>query len=238
MNARPRILDLFCGAGGAAMGYYRAGFDVVGVDIKPQPRYPFEFVQADALDVLHEVVLWPGPGFDYAAIHASPPCHDWSPLASVTGSDGTGELLGRTLDHLSHLALPWVVENTSRAPLTPTSDLFGRHGTMLCGTMFGLKVIRHRLFETSFPVPSMTCGSHVGEFYAPAGHGDPNWKRREANPHLSGPGYADRCREAMGIEWMNRDELAQAIPPAYTEWLGAFLRASVTPSPPLEEAEA
>ena len=71
--------------------------------------------------------------------------------------------------------------------------------------------------------PAPPCGSHEGEFYSPAGHGDPNWKRRDANPHLNGPGYADRCRKAMGIDWMNRDELAQAVPPAYSEWIGKQL---------------
>lgn len=228
---KPRLLDLFCGAGGAAMGYHRAGFEVVGVDHEPQPNYPFEFHQADALDVL--AALEHEPNGDIAdgwlhrqrfdAIHASPVCHDWSPLASVTGTNGTGELLLATLAKLRRIGIPWVVENTTGAPLPFQSDLFGRHGVELCGTMFGLKVIRHRLFEASFALVAPPHGSHVGEFYAPAGHGDPNWKRRDANPHLHGKGYADRCRDAMGIKWMNRDELAQAIPPAYTEWIGRQL---------------
>jgi hypothetical protein len=115
------------------------------------------------------------------------------------------------------------VENVVGAPLADQSDLFGRHGVMLCGTNFDLQVIRHRIFETSFPLPAQQCAAHVGEFYSPAGHGDPNWKRREENPHLTGPGYADRCRKAMGIDWMNRDELAQAAPPAYSEWIGQHL---------------
>ena len=216
--SRLRLLDLFCCAGGAGMGYHRAGFEVVGVDIDPQPNYPFEFHQADAIEVLES---WDLFGFD--AIHASPVCHDWSPLASVTGTNGTGALLLQTLDLLPSTGLPWIVENVTGAPLPTQSDLFGRHGAVLCGTMFGLKVIRHRLFEASFPLSTPTHGSHEGEFYAPAGHGDPNWKRRDANPHLSGPGYADRCRDAMGMDWVNRDELAQAIPPAYTEWLGGLL---------------
>ena len=223
---KPRLLDLFCGAGGATRGYQQAGFYVVGVDIEPQPNYcGDEFVQMDALVALVGI-----DGFDEAfdAIHASPVCHDWSPLASVTGTNGTGKLLLNTLDALRHQALPWIVENVSGAPLPNQSDLFGRHGVELCGTMFGLKVIRHRLFEASFPLSAPQHGSHVGEFYAPAGHGDPNWKRRDANPHLSGKGYADRCRAAMGIGWMNRDELAQAIPPAYTEWLGRQLLAVVS----------
>jgi DNA (cytosine-5)-methyltransferase 1 len=120
-----------------------------------------------------------------------------------------------------------VVENVEGADMPTQPDIFERYGVMLCGTMFGLRVLRHRMFETSFIVEQMPCGSHAGEFYAPAGHGDPNWKRREANPHLSGVGYADRCRNAMGIDWMNRDELAQAIPPAYTEWIGQRLMQQV-----------
>lgn len=216
---RPRLLDLFCGAGGCTKGYQRAGFYVVGVDIEPQPNYCGDhFVQADALEYLTR----PEASI-FDAIHASPPCHDWSPLASVTGIDGTGALLVQTLELLPQTGRPWVVENVSNAPLPKQSDLFGRHGVVLCGTMFGLKVLRHRLFEASFPVTVPVHGSHTGEFYAPAGHGDPNSRRREANPHLRGKGYADRCREAMGVDWMSRDELAQAIPPAYTEWLGRQL---------------
>lgn len=217
---KPRLLDLFCCEGGAGVGYHRAGFDVVGVDIEPQPRYPFEFHQADALAVLRGEIL---DLSTFDAIHASPVCHDWSPLASVTGRDGSGDLLLATLDLLPAIGVPWIVENVSGAPLPMQSDLFGRHGVMLCGTMFELRVLRHRLFEASFPLAAPTHGSHVGEFYAPAGHGDPNWKRRDANPHLSGPGYADRCRAAMDTPWMTRDGVSQAIPPAYTEWLGRQL---------------
>jgi DNA (cytosine-5)-methyltransferase 1 len=220
MSRRRRLLDLFSGAGGCSVGYARAGFEVVGVDIEPHPDYPFEFHQGDAIEWLE--MLYDDPSFiaPFDAIHASPVCHDWSPLASVTGRDGSGDLLLQTLAKLPRLGMPWVVENVVGAPLPHQDDLFGRYGVELCGSMFGLKVLRHRLFEASFPITAPPHGSHVGEFYAPAGHGDPNWKRREANPHLSGKGYADRCREAMGIDWMNRDELAQAIPPAYTEHIG------------------
>jgi DNA (cytosine-5)-methyltransferase 1 len=226
---KPRLLELFCGAGGATKGYQRAGFYVVGVDLHPQPNScADEFHQGDAIEWLE--MLYDDPSFiaPFDAIHASPVCHDWSPLASVTGKNGSGDLLLGTLAKLPRLGKPWVVENTSGAPLPHQSDLFGRHGLMLCGTMFGLQVIRHRLFEASFPMSAPTHGSHEGEFYAPAGHGDPNWKRRDANPHLQGKGYADRCRKAMGIDWMNRDELAQAIPPAYTEWIGTQLMEQLT----------
>lgn len=219
------MLDLFCGAGGAAMGYYRAGFDVVGVDINPQPHYPFEFHQGDAIEYLeaHANIAMSHGGPTVDAIHASPVCHDWTSLASVSGKNGTAALLTDTLELIQYTGVPWVVENVVGAPLPHQSDLFGRHGVILCGTMFGLKVQRHRLFESSFPIPTPDHGSHEGEFYSVAGHGDPNWKRRDELPHTSGPGYADRCRDAMGIDWMTRDELSQAIPPAYTQFIGEQL---------------
>ena len=228
MASKPRLLDLFCGAGGAAMGYSRAGFEVVGVDIKPQPHYPFEFYQVDALDVLR---CWNRTRYTalmdegFAAIHASPPCQDHSSLASITGGNGTGWLLDATLKLLQDTGLSWVVENVVGAPLPNGSTLFGQHGVELCGTMFGLGVLRHRLFEASFSVAAPLHRPHVGTFYSPAGHGDPNWRHREEHPEMHGLGYADRCREAMGIDWMNRDELSQAIPPAYTEFIGSQLLA-------------
>ena len=123
---RPRLLDLFCGAGGAAMGYHRAGFDVVGVDNRPQPRYPFEFHLGDAMS-------WPLGGFD--AIHASPPCQRWT-AAGTSRSIGNGhpDLLTPTLARLSGQGAPWVV---------PTAPL---PGFVLCGATFGLPIVRHRRF--------------------------------------------------------------------------------------------
>jgi DNA (cytosine-5)-methyltransferase 1 len=126
---RPRLLDLFCGAGGAAVGYHRAGFDVTGVDISPQPRYPFEFRQADAM-------TFPLDGYD--AIHASPPCQDHSPLQSVAGIHGTGWMLDATLGRLARQPAPWIVENVAAAR--------NRADFLLCGEMFGLRTVRHRRF--------------------------------------------------------------------------------------------
>lgn len=218
--ARSRLLvDAFCCAGGATKGYQRAGFTVIGVDCEPQPHYcGDEFIQMDALEYLALIQAF---RVKVDAVHASPPCQDWSALASVTGGNGTGWLLEATLPILRRLPCPWVCENVVGAPLPRTDNLFGDYGVELCGTMFGLQVLRHRLFQTSFPVVPPEHGSHDGEFYSPAGHGDPSWSRRERDPKFKGKGYAARCAAAMGIDWMNRDELAQAIPPAYTEWLGA-----------------
>jgi hypothetical protein len=131
--SRPRLLDLFCGAGGAAVGYHRAGFDVVGVDINPQPHYPFEFHQGDAM-------TWPLDGFD--VIHASPPCPAYANVTRWRGNQGDHpDLLPGTRLRLEQAGVPWVIENVPGAPMRP--DL------ILCGSQFGLAVRRHRWFETS-----------------------------------------------------------------------------------------
>lgn len=205
MRARPRLLDLFCGAGGAAMGYYRAGFDVIGVDLNPQPHYPFEFYQADALT------------FEIRgahAVHASPPCQHYSRMRSVTRGQYP-DLVAATRDWLEAAGVPWVIENVPGAPL--------RDPVELCGLSFGLNVIRHRLFESPVCLLAPAHGAHRPGTYSPTGHGDPNWRERAAFPHLRGRGYTQRCREAMGVDWMTRDELAQSIPPAYTEHIGKQL---------------
>jgi DNA (cytosine-5)-methyltransferase 1 len=205
------LIDFFCKAGGTSVGYSRAGFAVVGVDIEPQRNYPGEFVQMDALEAIPRMrELWP----DAVAAHASPPCQGYSRMNSVHKRDYP-LLIEPVRDALQASGLPYVIENVEGAPLVDPITL--------CGSSFGLKVLRHRLFESNVPLSAPPCGSHVGEFYSPAGHGDPNWRHREKNPHLKGKGYTDRCRAAMGISWMNRDELAEAIPPAYTEHIGRQL---------------
>ena len=211
----PRLLDLFCGAGGAAMGYHRAGFEVVGVDIAPQPDYPFKFYQRNALDV-----LWEGwANFD--VIHASPPCHDHSALRSRSGLDGTGGLLSETIRLLEQAGLPYVVENV------PGSELdMGGAWTLLCGSSFGLKVRRHRLFRTNFPILSLPCehaiqGQPIGCYGA--GTHSKNARGRKGNA-------AERA-EAMGIDWMTVAEMSQAIPPAYAEFIGAQLLAHLAAVP-------
>lgn len=199
---RPRLLDLFCGAGGAAMGYHRAGFDVVGVDIKPQPRYPFEFIQADAFYALK---AW---GYRFNAVHASPPCQAYS-WAAKRWDVERDDLLAPTRSALIQSGMPWVIENVVGAPM-------GNYVT-LCGTMFGLGVIRHRLFESSQSIallrpPCAHVGSvGEGDYVTVAGHGG----NGRAALHL--------WKDAMGIDWMKREELTQAIPPAYTEYIGREL---------------
>jgi DNA (cytosine-5)-methyltransferase 1 len=205
--SRPRLLDLFCGAGGCSVGYHRAGFEVVGVDIRPQKNYPFEFHQADAM-------TFPLEGFD--AIDASPPCQRYS-ITRRMHNDGEDhpDLVAATRHRLIASGVPWIIENVVGSPLF--------NATTLCGLMFGLKVLRHRLFETSFmvmtpPHPKHPSGNltnasrgyNTGEsgFVCVAGH---NFVREAG-------------AQAMGIDWpMTRPELAQAIPPAYTEFIGGFL---------------
>ena len=207
---RPRLLDLFCGAGGASMGYHRAGFDVTGVDIEPQPNYPFRFIQADALGE-----LW--TGFD--AVHASPPCQAYSRLAAMHPEREYPELIEPARALLCALGVPYVIENVEGAPL--------HSPLMLCGSMFGLGVERgylrrHRLFECSFPTMGMSC-QHRGRAVGVYGHGGCSGKHRML--------YAPEARAAMGIDWMNRDQLTQAIPPAYTEYVGGWLMRGLDHAP-------
>jgi DNA (cytosine-5)-methyltransferase 1 len=196
----PRLLDLFSGAGGAAMGYHRAGFEVVGVDIEPQPRYPFEFHQADALTYLLE-------GFD--VIHASPPCQDHSATAVIAGRPhGTGWMLAAMRDRLRAAAVPYVLENVEGA------DMPG--AAVLCGRMFGLMMYEHRQFETSFVIPVPWHPAHAWRTTKMGRPPKPD-ECMQVTGHFSD---VDEARRRMGCEWMTRDELAQAIPPAYTRHVG------------------
>lgn len=225
---RPRLLDLYCCAGGASAGYHAAGFDVVGVDAVRQPNYPFEFVQADALSILRGMLDYPSfsgemwrPGY-FAAVHASPPCQDHSESRRLSGTHGTGWLLGTTRDLLNQTGLPWVLENVSGAPLASQDDLFGANGVTLCGCMFpslrGL-LYEDRLFETSFPVPQPP---HVKHIWPQTKMGRPPQPGEcmQVTGHFSDVAEA---RRRMGAPWMSRDELAQAIPVAYAEYVGSCL---------------
>lgn len=208
-----KILDLFCGVGGASVGYHRAGFEVVGVDINPQPDYPFEFIQADAIDILKDVDL---SGFH--AIHTSPPCQAHSYISKGTNKGReyinlvpeTRELLARAEKNYGVVT---VIENVPGAGL--------RKDAVLCGEMFGLSVIRHRHFEMSFHPKRIAHKPHRGKV---AG-----WRHGviQSGPYVSVygdggyKGTVAEWQEAMDIVWTdNRKSIAEAIPPAYTEWLG------------------
>ena len=220
---RPRLLDLFCGAGGAAMGYHRAGFDVVGVDINPQPHYPFEFHQDDVMDVLRL------PGLEnYDLVHASPPCQGYSPHVSSSSSRWAGtrgkdeaRLIDAVRWHLVKSGKPYVIENVVGA----RHELRGP--ALLCGTMFGLPIPRHRLFESPFlsawDAPRHAPCSGVAKAYA----SDRGWDPRDMTVTGKGrhAGTKERWAEVMGWpEYRGTQHgLREAIPPAYTEWIGAQL---------------
>lgn len=218
---RPKLLDLFCGAGGCAMGYHRAGFDVVGVDVKYQPRYPFQFFQREALAFLGGLVNDTGAsaGYsltDFAAIHASPPCQRYSRLFTTMEHRRKDhpDLVDKTRTMLRKTGLPWVIENVVGAPMCQFS-------VVLCGAMFGLRTYRHRLFESSFVMPYIEHPKHKIK-------SDKGSRRKEyflAGGFISVVGDVGRyCgKEAMGIDWMTGEELSQAIPPAYTEYIGRQL---------------
>lgn len=207
-RVRPHLLDLFCGPGGATRGYQRAGLHVIGVDIAAQPRYCGDwFLQMDAL-------RFPLDGFD--AIHASPPCQAYSQMHGSTGPD----LIGPIRERIEATGLPYIIENVQGAPL-----LLDRT-TMLCGSMFDLDVERHRLFETNWPLGDHDWPCRHG-IWAPRydvhDHGR-RYKSRVVPVYGTGGGKAaEHWGKAMGIDWMTRAELAEAIPPAYTEWIGSRL---------------
>jgi DNA (cytosine-5)-methyltransferase 1 len=218
-----RILDLFCGAGGAAVGYARAGFEVVGVDIKPQPNYPFEFHQDDALFVLASIAR--RGDYDYSAIHASPPCQAFTAYRRKGHGvgDGYGDMIAETRELLEQTGLPWVIENVKGAPLLGP--------LMLCGSMFDppLDVQRHRYFESN---------GWMDESQWPCRHDlwTPRWPaatNRALNSRKTVEIGVWRIpletqRRAMGVDWeITREELSQAIPPAYTEFIGGQLMASL-----------
>ena len=217
---RPWLLDLFAGPGGAGEGYRRAGFHVVSVDIAPQKHNPHEFYQGDALHVL-DTLLTPGGEWngyrlhDFQIIHASPPCQDYCPLKALHPEKVYPRLIEPTRARLRQTGLPWVMENIPTAPLL--------YGVTLCGTMFDLRVYRHRCFETSHYLWQPAHPGHVKRTGAGKG------QRQRKSAYLSGnfvtvTGNVGRyAGEAMGIDWMTGKEISQAIPPAYTQWIGQHL---------------
>lgn len=221
---RPRMLDLFCGAGGAAVGYHRAGFDVVGIDINPQPNYPFEFHQADAMDYLLCNGPWPLL-WEFDAIHASPPCQLYSAANNIHQRTDHPDLVASVRNLIEILGIPWVIENVPRAPL--------RNPVTVCGRSEEVGVIgvkRHRLFESNYLLFGTTCPpGHPGDWVCVFGHTVLERSPQIGRTAKDGPIFrrkhlgVARGREAMGIDWMTREELSEAIPPAYTEWIGRQL---------------
>lgn len=204
-----RLLDLFCGAGGASVGYARAGFEVVGVDLHEQPNYPFEFHRADALKVASLL-----RHFD--AVHASPPCQAYTTLKARNRHIEHPALIEPVRAMLLASGLPYVIENTPDAPLIEP--------IMLCGSMFdGLGVMRHRIFESNVELAAPRACDHTRGVarYLVRNHGRDYLTRWCPVYGTGGKKAAEHWAEAMGIDWMTRAELAEAIPPAYTEWIGA-----------------
>ena len=197
-----KLLDLFCGAGGAGEGYRLAGFDVTGVDVCPQPKNPHEFIMADAIEYLAAY------GYQYDAIHASPPCQAYTKATKQWRMKGRkyADMIHITREALVEIGKPYVIENVPGSPLN--------NPILLNGSVFGIKIHRPRYFETSFfmmqpdvpPMKPVKMGRSVidGDIVQPVGH-------------FSGVRYVAK---EMGCAWMGQKELAQAIPPAYTEYIG------------------
>lgn len=211
--SRPRLLDVGCKAGGASMGYHRAGFEVVGLDREPQPNYPFEFIQADLRDL---DPAWLAANFHVAT--GSPPCWKHSVLRHRTGRDYE-DFIPETRALFQASGLPYVIENVVGAPLLDPLTL--------CGTQFpGLRVKRHRLFESNVPLtapmphPRGRHPLHYTRDKRKAHYGLLNEWTAFVSVNGGGNCSAAAASDAMGIGWMTKDELNQAIPPAYTEYIG------------------
>lgn len=191
-----RLLDLFCGAGGAGMGYHRAGFEVVGVDSAKQPHYPFEFHQADALEYLA------AHGHEFDVIHASPPCPRFSKLTRLRGKpENHPDLIEPLRRILNTVSVPWIIENVEGAPIRP--DL------MLCGTMFGISFPKHRLFEMNRARLFLLPPCNHANVYDPFHGGEQARRERE------------KLLALYEIDWfMTRQEVRNCVPPAYTEFIG------------------
>lgn len=222
--AKPRLLDLYCCAGGAGMGYARAGFDVIGVDVVRHKNNPHPVILADALSLCPK---WIAANFD--AVHASPPCQGYTTMRHAPGAKGAPRLIGQTRELLQETGLPWVIENVEAA-----EDEM-RNPALLCGTMFGLEsqghdLQRHRLFELSFQVAPLACRHTerpvIGVYGGHARNRSAKRGGRGTKDTWDG-GHKAAASEALGIDWMNLAEMSEAIPPAYTEYLGLQLLAAI-----------
>jgi DNA (cytosine-5)-methyltransferase 1 len=206
--SKPLLLDLFCGAGGASKGYADAGFDIMGVDIKPQKHYPYLMLIMDALDIAFESAKIAG----VKAIHASPPCQYYSYMSACRPklANKYPDLIDKVRERLETTGLPYVIENVPGAPL--------RDPVMLCGTMFNKELYRHRLFESNIPILQPDHPAHLIPA-SKAGH----WKQgtiMSVAGHIAPIAHA---RKIMEIDWMNREELAESIPPYYTRYIAENL---------------
>jgi DNA (cytosine-5)-methyltransferase 1 len=237
---KPRLLDLFCGAGGAAMGYHRAGFEVVGVDVEPHPEFPFTFVRADAIEVLRNALDLD----EFDAIHASPPCQAYTAMSAMPNAGSHPDLVDVVRDLLVATGLPYVIENVPGSPVEAHQpSLFGGpSGGLLCGSMFNLRTShfelrRHRLFESSVSLSWPAC-RHRRDLTVVGFYGDHARVRQRVDGHkdrgvdILGAQKMQLVADLMDIDWMNWDDARQAIPPAYTEFIGRQLLAHLGAAPP------
>ena len=212
-RTKPKALDLFCCAGGVSVGLWQAGFEVFGIDIKPQQNYPFAFAQADAMS-------FPLQGFDF--VWASPPCQGYTELRHAPGTRGAPKLIAAVRERLTAADVPWCIENVEDAAWAMRGPI------TLCGSMFdlgaqGCRLQRHRLFECSFPVEQPEC-SHdnrpvIGVY---GGHARKRAKSAggRGTQDVWRGGHKTAAAEAMGIDWMTLNELSEAIPPAFAKFIG------------------
>ncbi|MEU5446558.1 MULTISPECIES: DNA cytosine methyltransferase [Streptomyces] len=206
-----RVLDLFCCQGGAALGYHLAGFDVTGIDLAPQPRYPFRFIQADAIDYVREH----GAEFDF--IHASPPCQRYSRAQKIQHRDHP-DLIAPTRAALEATGRPWVIENVEEAHRELRSPV------TLCAAAFGMRTYRHRLFETGGTF-TFTPPRHPAHWAPLTKMGRPRAAGHFAH-YVGNFSGVQEARTDMGVPWMNRDGIRECIPPAYTHHIATALIAS------------
>lgn len=209
---KPVLVDLFCKAGGASRGYAEAGFEVIGVDIEPQPNYPYEFHQLDAIALLERVANgeWSGVFAGAKAVHASPPCQAYAEVANTRKRQDHPDLIGPVRDLLQRIGLPYVIENVPPAPMP--------NAFVLCGSTFGLPIIRHRKFEVSPDIGLVPSSCPQSSWLRGTGHpgaypyGRKNW----------GPAWRQHVLPAVW-PWMTLEEAGEAIPPAYTQFIGTAL---------------
>ena len=211
LKATVKLLDLFCGAGGASVGYHAAGFEVTGIDLKHGKRYPFQYIKGNVLEYLNKDFL-----NQFDVIHASPPCQTHSITKHLRNAQGKStskiDLIPETRAALIASGKPYIIENVIGSPLI--------NPVMLCGSAFGLKVRRHRIFESNMPLKGTTCnhkaqGRPIGVYGSMKDEIPNGGKTAES---------IEQARDAMGMPWAIWSELVEAIPPMYTEYLGKQLK--------------